>query len=424
MQCSEKGVEEGFCNGVDRAIIEPQLRHAVADVVVDHVPVPPARAGGCGPRTTPRGSLGALPPVRRGAAARLTAHVGSTPNELRPRANLAAGGTVVPHRSSLAHTVLRRAVLLLPGLALPRGGAWAQDGSARPVTLVVPFPAGSVTDNLTRAVAQHLQEILGQPVVVDNRPGAHGTLAAAHVARSQPDGATLLMGSSVMFVARSLIRNLPYDPVEAFQPVSGIGSTSMMFMVPAASPVRTLAELREQARRASPPVITVGFGSPSGQVALALFASASGTQPVGVSYRGIPQAMTDLVGGHIQAAVVDLGTGLAQSRSEQVRPLPISAAARSPLAPEVPTLQENFPRAEGALETIVAVLGPAQMPAPIVRRLDEAFRAALARPALQERFASLSTAVLPLQTEALAARIRADNARWEALIRRAGIEPE
>ncbi|TDH58327.1 tripartite tricarboxylate transporter substrate binding protein [Dankookia rubra] len=313
-------------------------------------------------------------------------------------------------------------MLVLPALLLQAVTSHAQDGGARPVTLVVPFPAGSVTDNVTRAVAQQLQESLGQPVVVDNRPGAQGTLAAAHVARSQPDGATLLMGSSVMFVARSLIRNLPYDPVGSFQPVSGVGSTSMMIMVPAASPVGSLADLQARARRAAP--VTVGFGSPSGQVALALFATASGTQPVGVSYRGIPQAMTDLVGGHIEAAVVDLGTGLAQRRSGQVRALAISAAARSALAPEVPPLQESFPGTEGALETIIAVLGPAGMPATIVARLDEAIRAGLTRPALQERFAALSTAVLPLSASALAARIQADNARWEALIRQAGIEPE
>src|SRR4051794_12197103 len=219
------------------------------------------------------------------------------------------------------------------------------------------------------------------------------------------------------------IRSLSYDPVESFQPVSGIGSTSMMIMVPAASPVRSLADLQARARQAAPPV-TVGFGSPSGQVALALFATASGTQPVGVSYRGIPQAMTDLVGGHIEAAVVDLGTGLAQRRSSQVRALAISAAARSPLVPEVPTLQESFPGAEGALETIIAVLGPVGIPAATVARLDQAIRAALTRPALQERFAALSTAVLPLSASALAARIQADNARWEALIRQAAIVPE
>ena len=327
----------------------------------------------------------------------------------------------MPRLPGPARVLGRRTALLLPGLVPALGRA--QGGASRPITLVVPFPAGSVTDMLTRAVAQPLQEILDQPVVVDNRPGAQGTLAAAHVARSAPDGTTLLMGSSVLFVARSLIRHLPYDPVGSFQPVAGIGATSMVIMVPAASSVRSLADLQAQARRAAPP-LTIGFGSPSGQVALALFARASDTQPVGVSYRGIPQAMTDLVGGHLQAAVVDLGTGLAQMRTGPVRALATSAAARSPLAPEIPTMRESFPGAEGALETIVAVLGPAGMPPATIERLDRAIRAALDRPALRERFTALYTTPLPLGASDLAARIAADNARWETLIRQAGIEPE
>jgi tripartite-type tricarboxylate transporter receptor subunit TctC len=322
--------------------------------------------------------------------------------------------------------VARRRALLGGLLALPAGAARAQPdpaAAARPITLVVPFPTGSVTDTVARALGQQLQEILGQPVVADNRPGAQGTLAAAHVARGQPDGHTLLMGSSVMFVARSLVRGLPYDPVESFQPVSGIGATSLMLVVPAGSPLRSLADLRARAARTDPPM-SVAYGSPTAQVILALFTAASGTRPVGVSYRGTPQAISDLVGGHIDAAVVDLYNGLAQVRAGALRALAISAAARSPLAPEVPTLQEGFPGAELALETIIAALGPARMPPAVVARLDEAIRAALARPALRQRLAALATTPLPLPAAALEARIRADNARWEALIRQAGIEPE
>lgn len=230
-------------------------------------------------------------------------------------------------------------------------------------------------------------------------------------------------GLSVMFVAKSLIRNLSYDPVESFQPVSGIGATSMVFMVSVASPLQSLADMNARAQRTGPPM-NVAFGSPTGQVVLALFATASGTQPVGVSYRGIPQAMTDLVGGHIEVAIVDLGTGLGQMRAGRARPLAVSAGARSPLVPDVPTLQEGFPTAEMALETIIAVLGPAGMQPAVVARLDDAVRTALPRPALLERFAALSTAVLPLSASALDARMRVDNKRWEALIRQAGIQPE
>lgn len=345
--------------------------------------------------------------------------------KLRAEETLTAGSLLPTSDASLSPGICRRTLLGAVSSSLL---AWlptlghAQDAS-RPIVLVVPFPAGSNTDNVTRALAQQLQEALGQAVIVDNRPGAQGTLAAAHVARSQPDGHTLLMSSSVMFVAGSLIRNLPYDPVESFQAISGIGSTSMVFMVPAASSIRTIADLHARAQQTMQPM-TIGYGSPSGQVVLALFATTSGTQPTAVGYRGIPQTMTDLAGGHIDAAVVDLGTGLAQMRSGHARAIAISAGSRSSLAPDVPTLQEGFPGAEMSLETIIAVQGPAHMPAEIVARLDTAIRAALTRPGLQERFAAASTAILTLDAAALDARIRADNVRWEALIRQAGIQPE
>ncbi len=310
----------------------------------------------------------------------------------------------------------RRTMLALAGLP-----AAAQE-SGRPISLVVPFPAGSVTDNVARALGQQLQDILGQPVVVDNRPGAQGTLAAAHVARSAPDGTTLLVGSSVMFVAGSLIRGLAYDPVASFTPVSGVGATSLMFIVRTASPIADMAGLTARARSGTP--LSIGYGSPTAQVVVALFTSASGTQPTAVAYRGTPQAITDIVAGHLDAAVVDMGTGLAQARMGQVRALSLSAARRSPLAPEIPVLQEAFPAAELALETIIAVLGPARMPPAAVQRLDGAIQAALQRPALRERLDGLATSTLPLSAAALEARIRTDNVKWEALIRQAGIEPE
>ena len=313
-------------------------------------------------------------------------------------------------------TTTRRAAL-----ALAAGPGLAQEG--RPLTLVVPFPAGSVTDNVARALGQQLQDILGQPVVVDNRPGAQGTLAAAHVARSAPDGQVLLVGSSVMFVAGSLIRGLAYDPVASFTPVSGVGATSLMFISRAGSPIADLAGLTARARRPGPP-LSIGYGSPTAQVVVALFTAASGTQPTAVAYRGTPQAITDLVAGHLESAVVDMGTGLAQARAGQVRALALSAARRSPMAPEIPVLQEAFPAAELALETIIAVLGPARMPAAAVQRLDAAVQAALQRPAMRERLEGLATTPLPLSHTALEARIRTDNAKWEALIRQAGIEPE
>ena len=320
----------------------------------------------------------------------------------------------------------RRSIASLAACAL---AAWAFPVQAqdvfpsRPITLVAPFPAGSVTDSVTRALGQALQESLGQTVVVENKAGAQGTVGAAFVARSKPDGYTLLVASSGMFVAKSFYKSLPYEPNDAFQPVSGVGSTAMMFMVAEASPIRSVADLARAVQQEKPPV-TIGFGSPSGQVAVALFSTVTRSNPVPVSYRGIPQALTDLGGGHVQVAVVDIGSGVAQMNSSRMRAIAISAAARSAAAPDVPTLQETFPGAGGSVETIIAIVAPAGTPPAVVERLDTAVRAALVKPEVRARFAALTTAVLPLSTGELIQRIRSDNPKWEALMKKAGIEPQ
>lgn len=298
----------------------------------------------------------------------------------------------------------------------------AQDPAPRQITLVAPFPAGSVTDSVTRALAQGLQDVLGQTVLVDNRAGAQGTVGAAYVARARPDGSTLLVASSVMFVAKSLYKSLSYDPNDSFLPVSGVGSTSMMFMVPDSSPIKSVADLTKAAQ--SERSVTVGFGSPSGQLALALYATAAKVNPVPVSYRGIPQALTDLAGGHVNVAIVDIGSGVAQMNASRMRPIAISAPARSAAAPEVPTLEEIFPRVGVSLETIIAIVAPANTPPAVVERLDSAIRQALARPEVKARFSALTTAVMPLNTQDLVQRLKSDNPKWEALIRKAGIEQQ
>ena len=313
--------------------------------------------------------------------------------------------------------------LAAAALSLSTPSLWAQDFPVKPITLVAPFPAGSVTDNVTRVVAQALQESLGQTVIVENRAGAQGTVGAAYVARAKPDGYTLLMASSVMFVANSLYKSLPYDPVGSFQPVAGIGATSMMLMVNQSSPIKSIADLRKAAA-VDRTAITIGFGSPSGQVVLALFSNAARVNPVPVSYRGIPQALTDLAGGHISVAIVDIGSGVAQMNSGKMRPIAISALARSAAAPDVPTLEESFPGVGVTLETIVTIVAPANTPPEIVARLEAAVRAALAKPETKARFATLTTAVLPLSTAELAQRLKTDNPKWDALIKTAGIEKQ
>jgi tripartite-type tricarboxylate transporter receptor subunit TctC len=322
----------------------------------------------------------------------------------------------MPFRNALIGLVASLAVLGASALH-------AQDFPSKPVTLIAPFPAGSVTDTVTRTVAQGLQEILGQSVVVENRAGAQGTVGAAYVARSKPDGYTLLMASSGMFVAKSFYKTLSYEPTDGFQPVAGVGSTAMMFMVPESSPIKTIDDLT-RAARADGKDISIAFGSPSGQLALSLYSSAAKVNPVPVSYRGIPQALTDLLGGHVKVAIVDVGNGVAQINSGKMRSLAISAQARTPAAPNVPTLEEAFPNVGVSLETIIAIIGPAGMPPAVVEKLSSATQAVLARADVKARFSSLNTAMLPLATPQLVQRIKGDNPKWEALIKKAGIEAE
>jgi len=299
----------------------------------------------------------------------------------------------------------------------------AQELRSQPITLVAPFPAGSVTDAVTRVLANALGKTTGHTVVVENKAGAQGTIGAAYVANAKPDGHTLLVGSSVMFVANSLYKKLSYDPVRSFTPVAGVGSTAMMFLVSKDSPIQSAADLAKAAKQDANP-FTMAYGSPSGQVAVALFSTVTGTTPIGVSYRGIPQAITDLIGGQVQVAVVDIGNGLAQVNSGRARALAISSAQRFAGAPQVPTLQEAFPDASGALETIIAIVAPAGVPPAVVQELESAFNRAMATDDVRQHFQALNTSVLSLSAKDLQARIEADNPRWQSLMEKAGIRPQ
>jgi tripartite-type tricarboxylate transporter receptor subunit TctC len=325
----------------------------------------------------------------------------------------------MPHRRNLL--AIASSALLLGPMTLAH--AQSDDFPSRPITLVAPFPAGSVTDAVTRVLANAVTKSLGKPVVVANKAGAQGTIGAAYVANAKPDGYTLLVGSSAMFVAQSLYKSLSYDPVTSFASVAGVGSTAMMFLVPVSSPLRTTADLAKAAKRATPPV-SMAYGSGSGQIAVALFATVSESRPIAVSYRGIPQALTDLIGGQVQVAVVDIGNGLAQVNASKARALAVSSSKRYAGAPDVPTLQEAFPRASGALETIIGIQAPAGTPEAIVQKLDTAFQQAVGSTEVRAYFQALNTSVLSLSSKELDSRIRVDNPRWESLMKKAGIEPQ
>ena len=298
----------------------------------------------------------------------------------------------------------------------------AQSWPTRPVKLVVPFPAGSATDQVARLLGAELQGALGQSFVVENKPGAQGSIAAAEVARAAPDGYTLLVTTNTPPAANvSLFRKLAYDPVKDFAPIARLGTTSFMLMVRPDFPARTLKDFLAHAR-AQPGRLSAGYGSAGSQVSLALLKSMGGLEVVEVPYKGIPQAITDLLGGTLAFTFVDLGNALAQQKGGKLRGLAVTSAKRTPLAPELPAIAEELAGYE--LIAWFGLVAPAGTPREIVARLHEATTKALARPEVREKFGAIGTDVAPMDPAEFGRFIQSEIAHWARLAKLAGIQPE
>jgi tripartite-type tricarboxylate transporter receptor subunit TctC len=312
--------------------------------------------------------------------------------------------------------------LVAAGLAAFAIGAHAQTYPARPVKLMVPFPAGSATDQVARLVGQQLQEELKQPFIVENKPGAQGAIAAGEVARAAPDGYTLLVTTNTPQAANvSLFKKLAYDPVKDFAPVARIGTTSFMLMVRADSPIRNFKEFLGDAR-AKPGKLSAGFGSSGSQVSLAMLKSMGGLDVVEVPYKGIPQTITDVLGGTLSFTFVDLGNALAQSKGGKLKGLAVTSAKRTPLAPDVPAVAEELKGYE--LIAWFALMAPAGTPPQVVQRLHDVTVKGIAKPEVKEKFAAIGTDVAPLNPTELGKFIQSEIAHWAKLVKLAGIQPE
>lgn len=311
----------------------------------------------------------------------------------------------------------RRPLLATP--ALVTAPAMAQDRyPARPVTVVNPWPPGGSSDTMARIVMQRMSVILGQNFVVENRPGASGTVGHGSVARSRPDGYTLLFGTNSTYaIAPHLMEGLPYDNATAFAGISLVGRTAQAFCVHPSVPANTLAEFLVLAR-AQPGQLTfssAGNGATS-HLATELLMARAGISLLHVPYRGGAPAAQALITGEVRCCFIDLITALPFSRAGSARILGISTAARSPLTPDVPTLAEaGAPGFESS--TDAAFFAPAGTPEPIIRRLNEALREALSHP--ETRAALVAQAVEPVGStpEAFAAYLARENAKWSEIIR-------
>jgi tripartite-type tricarboxylate transporter receptor subunit TctC len=315
-----------------------------------------------------------------------------------------------------------RRIILLTGTLLFGALVHAQSYPSKPVKLVVPFPAGSATDQIARVIGQELQGALGQPFVVDNKPGAQGTIAAEGVAKSAPDGYTLMVSTNTpQAAAPALFKQLRYDPVKDFQPIARLGTISFMLMVAPEFPAKNLKEFLAHAK-SNPGKLTGGYGSAGSQVSQAMLRSMGKIDFVDVPYKGLPQAITDVMGGAVSFTFADLANALAQQKGGKLRGLAVTSEKRSPLAPEVPAIAEELKGYE--LIAWFALMAPAGTPPEIVTRLYGATAASLKKPDTAARFATLGTDVGLMDPAQLADFIKSEIAKWARMAKEAGIQPQ
>jgi tripartite-type tricarboxylate transporter receptor subunit TctC len=315
-----------------------------------------------------------------------------------------------------------RRVLLCAAAALTPA-AWAQSYPAKPVTFIVPFAAGSATDQLARALGQSVTEQTQQAVVVDNKAGASGMLAAQAAARAAPDGYTVLITTNTTHAANEhLYKKLSYDPVKDFAPVSGLGKGGQVLVVTADSPHKSVKDLLDFAKK-NPGKLTFGSGSSSSRVAGELFQQMAGVELLHVPYKSNPLAITDLLGGQIAMMITDTSTGVPQIKAGKLRALGVSTAKRLPMLPDVPTIDEAGVKGYDMGYWFAAYV-PAQTPQPVVQRLNELVAAALRTPQAKAFFDTSGGEPFPTTPEQLARFQLDETAKWGRVIRKAGIEPE
>jgi len=317
--------------------------------------------------------------------------------------------------------LFRRAFAVLAFVWAPL--AFAQSYPSAPITMVVPFAAGSGTDAVARIVAKRLGERLKQPVLVDNKAGASAQIGAQFVAKAKPDGYTLFMTTNTSHSANpALFANLKYDPIKDFTPVARVGELPFAVVVDAKFPARSMKELIDYAK-ANPGKLSYATPNSTSLVASETIRRIAGIDVLGVPYKSSPQALTDLIGGQVQMYVADLGSSMSMIKAGSVRALAVTTKSPLKSLPGVPPVADAVKGFD--LTSWNGIFGPAGMPRPIVEKLDAELRQVLSESEVQEQLAQLGFEVSPSSGPDEFAKYVADQlAHWTTLIKQAGIRQE
>jgi tripartite-type tricarboxylate transporter receptor subunit TctC len=300
----------------------------------------------------------------------------------------------------------------------------AQPYPNQPIRLIVPFAAGGPSDVLARAFSQKLGEDLGQPVIIDNKPGAGTNLAAEFVARSKPDGYTIfLMMVGTQAINETLYKKLSYNTVKDFAPITLVASSSLMLVANPSVPVKNVNDLIAFAK-ANPGKVNFGSSGTGTPLHLGgeLFNVQAGTDITHIGYKGAAPALTDVLGGQIQTAMIGTPAALPHIKSGKLTPIGVTSLKRSPNAPEVPAIAETLPNFE--VELVYALVAPAGTPNVIIKRLNTQMGTILNNPEVKTQLASRGFDVQTSTPEQLGAYIKAEVTKWAPIVKKSGATAE
>lgn len=315
-----------------------------------------------------------------------------------------------------------KSIALAATFAMAAGAAGAQNSDGKPMRMVVPLPAGTATDLAARVLSQQMSAILNQPIMVDNKPGANGVIGVTELLKSPPDGNTVLLGSNSPIASNAaFVKNMSYDPRKDFTPINGFGETMHVLMVKPSFPAKNMQEFIAYAKQQKG-ALNVGSSTSGVTVQIATLNKVAGLNLMPIPYKGIPATITDVIGGTLDATMVDLANAMTFAKAGSLRPIAVTSIKRNPLVPDWPAIAETLPGFD--FPSWVALVGPAGMPKDRTERLNDAVAKALQHPDVQAKLATIGMSPMSMTTAQFKSFIDAEVVKWIRLARDANVQPE